>query len=81
MEDKTERTYGNHIVQYAPDYSFCAGCTSCEVVCALTHDGLVSPCYTGYCQQGQQDDGTYGIACQHCSDHPCYDACRKKARP
>ena len=34
--------YGNHIVQYSPEYSLCSGCVSCMVMCGLTHEG-----YTG----------------------------------
>ncbi len=79
MEENKKRTYGNHIVQYSPDYSFCAGCSSCEVVCALTHDGLVSPCHNRIFVDRDNRSMIHTIlACQQCSDHPCYEACPKK---
>lgn len=81
METNTERTYGNHIVQYVPDYSFCAGCTSCEVVCTLTHDGLVSPCHNRIFVSRDNRSMVHTIlACQQCADHPCYDKCPKKGQ-
>lgn len=79
MEEKNTRTYGNHIVQYSPDYSFCAGCTSCEVVCTLTRDGLVSPCHNRIFVDRDNRSMIHTIfACQQCADHPCYVACPKK---
>jgi Fe-S-cluster-containing hydrogenase component 2 len=78
MEENT-RTYGNHIVQYSPDYSFCAGCASCEVVCALVHDSLVSPCHNRIFVDRDNRSMIHTVySCQHCSDHPCYDRCPKK---
>lgn len=79
VEEKQTRTYGNHIVQYSPDYSFCAGCTSCEVVCTLTHDGLVSPSYNRIFVNRDNRSMVHTVqACQHCADHPCYEKCPKK---
>ena len=79
MENKVSRTYGNHIVQYPMDYSLCAGCTTCEIVCTLTHDGLVSPSYNRiFVDRGTRSMVHHILSCQHCSDHPCYDACPKK---
>ena len=79
MEDSENRTYGNHVVQYSPDYSFCAGCTSCEVVCTLLHDGLVSPsCNRIFVSRENRSMIHTILACQQCSDHPCYDKCPKK---
>ena len=40
---KVSKSYHNHIVQYSPEVSLCAGCTSCEAVCAMVHDNAVSP--------------------------------------
>jgi Fe-S-cluster-containing hydrogenase component 2 len=78
MEDQA-RTYGNHIVQYSPEYSFCAGCTSCEVVCTLTRDGLVSPsCNRIFVMRDNRSMIHTVLSCQQCSDHPCYEACPKK---
>lgn len=79
MSDNGVRTYGNHIVQYAPEYSLCAGCTTCEIVCSLTHDGLVSPsCARIFIDRGTRSMIHAILSCQHCSDHPCYSACPKK---
>ncbi len=75
---KSEK-YSNHIVQYPTDVSVCAGCTSCEAVCALVHDGMVSPSLSRI----QLERGTISLmhtiwSCQQCKDHPCYEACPKK---
>ena len=79
MEEGNKRTYGNHVVQYSPEYSFCAGCTSCEVVCALVHDGLVSPSYNRIFVDRDIRTMVHTIlSCQQCADHPCYDKCPKK---
>jgi Fe-S-cluster-containing hydrogenase component 2 len=79
MDKTQDRTYGRHVVQYPPDYSFCAGCTSCEVVCALEHEGCVSPSFSRLFVDRDNRSMVHTIyACQHCSDHPCYDACPKK---
>lgn len=72
QENKT----GRHIIQYPADYSLCAGCTTCEIVCSLTHDGVVSPQYNRIFL----DRGTVSMihtvyACLHCEDHPCYEKC------
>lgn len=75
-----QRTYGPHVVQYSPEYSFCAGCSSCEAVCSLVHDGVVGPTYHRLflARGGTRDMVCHVLTCQHCLDHPCYDACPKK---
>ena len=71
--------YGNHIVQYSPEYSFCTGCVSCTIMCGLTHEG-----FTGRGNSRIQVDLDarslvhHVLACQQCEDHPCYEACPKK---
>lgn len=71
--------YGNHIVQYSPEYSFCTGCVSCTIMCGLSHEG-----FTGRGNSRIQVDlNTRSmvhqiLACQQCEDHPCYNACPKK---
>ena len=68
--------YGNHIVQYSPEYSLCTGCVSCTIMCGLTHEG-----FTGRGNSRIQVVlGTRSLihhiaACQQCLDHPCYEAC------
>ena len=78
MEDHA-RVFGRHVVQAPPEFSFCAGCNTCEVVCSLTHDGLVSPCFNRVFVEKDARKMYHTIhTCQHCSDHPCYFACPKK---
>lgn len=74
------RSYGKHIVQYSGAYSFCAGCNSCEALCSLSHDGVVSPSYHRITLKrgGTRDMVCHINSCQHCDDHPCYYACPKK---
>ena len=73
------RTYGAYITQSPPDQSFCAGCGSCEAVCALTKDGYVSPRNNRIFMEMDTRRMYFTIhSCQHCSDHPCYEACPKK---
>lgn len=77
---KQTRVLGRHVVQYSGDYSFCAGCNSCEAVCSLVHDGVVSPSYSRVILErgGTRDMVCHIRSCQHCFDHPCYEACAKK---
>lgn len=69
-----------HIVQYDKSYSLCTGCHSCELMCALTHDGVTGPKHNRiWCELGKIDEMFHTIyACAQCEDHPCYDACPKK---
>ena len=85
MEDKKTavreelKHYGNHVVQYAPDYSICAGCVSCSIMCGLLHEGFTGP---GNSRIKVEIDRRHMLhrvlTCYHCKDHPCYDACPKK---
>ncbi|MDM8287741.1 4Fe-4S dicluster domain-containing protein [Slackia piriformis] len=70
----------DRVVFYPLDYSQCTGCKSCEMLCSLFHDGVNSP---------QLSSIKLGIGpiktmlhevytCQHCTDHPCYNACPKQ---
>lgn len=72
--------YNEHVVQYSGEYSFCAGCNSCEAICSLLHDGLVSPSYNRiFVSRGDTRSCVSTIySCQQCDDHPCYEACPKK---
>jgi Fe-S-cluster-containing hydrogenase component 2 len=79
MEEGNSRTFGNHVVQYSPEFSFCAGCSSCEVVCTLVHDGLVSPTHNRIFVDRDIRTMVHTIlSCQQCADHPCYDKCPKQ---
>ena len=82
MEEKKQAGdgFGRHIVQYPAEYSLCAGCSTCEIACTLTHDGLVSPSYKRiFLKQAETTSMIHTIlSCQHCSDHPCYEKCPQK---
>ena len=73
------KDYGNHIVQYSMEYSFCAGCESCMIMCALEHEG-----FNGkgngriHVDLGTRSLVHHVLSCQQCNDHPCYEACPKK---
>ena len=69
-----------HIVVAPREATLCTGCGSCEVVCALTHDGVVSPSYKRISVQLDRGDRMLHriYTCQQCDDHPCYDACPKQ---
>ena len=81
-EPRTEEelsAYGTHIVQYSPEYSLCAGCETCSIMCGLLRDGFTGP-GNGCIKIGI---GTVSMmhtvyACLQCADHPCYEACPKK---
>ena len=71
---------GNHVIQYPKEYSMCLGCRTCEIVCALAHEGQMSPSFARI----HVDKGTlkwpihYVRTCQHCDEAFCYNACPKK---
>ena len=74
-----ERRFGPHIVQTAPDDSFCAGCATCEIACGLIHEGAVSPSYNRIFLGRDHRTMVHTIyACQQCEDQPCYEKCPKK---
>jgi Fe-S-cluster-containing hydrogenase component 2 len=71
--------YGDHIVQFPMEYSLCAGCTTCEIACSLTHDGLVGPKYNRIFLERVDYTMIHRVhSCQQCGNHPCYDKCPKK---
>ncbi len=73
------RGYANHVVQYAPDYSLCAGCETCAIMCGLTHFGVTGPHVSGvHVDLGTRDCIHTIQVCQQCLDRPCYEACPKK---
>ena len=68
-----------YIVQTPPEVSFCAGCNTCEIVCSLTHDGVVSPgCNRIFVEKNIRTMFHTIHSCHHCADHPCFEACPKK---
>lgn len=71
--------YGNHIVQYAPEYSLCAGCETCSIMCGLTHEGFTGPDNARIRIDLQTRTMFHTVlACEQCEDHPCYEACPKQ---
>ena len=70
---------GRYITQLPPEASFCAGCNTCEIVCSLVHDGVVSPgCNRIFVEKNIRTMYHTIHSCRHCSGHPCYNACPKK---
>lgn len=71
--------YGNHIVQYSGEYSLCAGCESCAIICGLSHFGFTGPNTSGIKVNLGTRSCIHAIeVCMQCKDHPCYEACPKK---
>ena len=71
--------YGTHIVQYPHEISLCTGCSACEIVCSLLHDGKVSPqCNRVFVKRGTISMIHEILTCQHCAEPDCYAACPKK---
>ena len=74
-----ETRYGPHIIQCHPDESLCAGCSACEIVCALVHDGATGPALRRIFLERDTCQMIHKVnSCQQCADHPCYQACPKK---
>lgn len=68
-----------YIVQYPPEVSLCVGCNACEIVCGLVHEGMVGPSIRRiFLEQDTILLEHRVYTCQHCPDHPCYDACPEK---
>ena len=65
-----------YIQQYPPEISLCVGCSACEIVCGLVHEGKVGPSIRRIFLERDTILLEHQVyTCQHCSDHPCYDAC------
>ncbi len=63
------------------DTQACAGCTTCEVVCSLSHEGAISPALarlriTDYFLEGHRIEA---LICQQCNGAECMRICRTKA--
>lgn len=68
--------FGNHIVQYSPEYSLCAGCEACSIMCGLVHEGYTGPLNARIkLNLGTRSMIHEVLSCQQCDDHPCYEAC------
>jgi Fe-S-cluster-containing hydrogenase component 2 len=79
MKENQNGSFLPHIIQYPPEISFCAGCTACEIVCSLLHDGFNSPQNRRILLERGTSTMEHTICvCQQCADHPCYNACPRK---
>jgi Fe-S-cluster-containing hydrogenase component 2 len=62
------------------DYQKCTGCRLCELVCAVSHDGISNPVRSRIRVMKWEEEGTYiPMACQQCQDAPCQNVCPVKA--
>ncbi len=68
------------VVVYHDEYSVCTGCRSCEMLCAIMHDGIYSPerSRIGFEVDNLKRMMHHLYTCEQCDDHPCYDACPKQ---
>ncbi len=63
------------------DTEKCAGCSICEAVCALSHEGVVSPQFArltivDYYLEGHRIEG---YVCKQCTSAECLRVCRTRA--
>ncbi len=56
------------------DFSKCVGCHTCELVCSLTHEGIVNPSLARI-RVINSNWTMMPMNCRHCEDAPCIDAC------
>ena len=62
------------------DYQKCTGCRTCELVCAVQHDGCSNPVRSRIKIVKWEAQGLYiPMSCQQCQDAPCLNICPVKA--
>ena len=62
------------------DYQKCTGCRTCELVCAVRHDGFSNPARSRIRVMKWEAEGLYiPMSCQQCQDAPCMNICPVKA--
>jgi Fe-S-cluster-containing hydrogenase component 2 len=62
------------------DYQKCTGCRLCELVCAVSHDGISNPARSRIRVMKWEGEGLYiPMSCQQCQDAPCENVCPVKA--
>jgi carbon-monoxide dehydrogenase iron sulfur subunit len=67
------------IVLYV-DHDKCTGCRLCELVCAVSHDGISNPARSRIRVMKWEAEGLYvPMTCQQCQDAPCLNVCPVKA--
>jgi Fe-S-cluster-containing hydrogenase component 2 len=58
------------------DHEKCTGCRLCELVCAVSHDGVSNPARSRIRVLKWEAEGVYiPMACQQCQDAPCMNVC------
>ncbi len=58
----------------------CTGCRLCELVCAVSHEGVSNPTKARINVVKWEAEGLYiPVSCQQCEDAPCKAACPVKA--
>jgi len=62
------------------DHQKCTGCQLCELVCAVSHDGISNPARSRIRVVKWEAEGLYiPMTCQQCQDAPCLNVCPVKA--
>ena len=62
------------------DHEKCTGCRLCELVCAVSHDGISNPARSRIRVMKWEAEGLYiPMTCQQCQDAPCLNVCPVKA--
>lgn len=62
------------------DHEKCTGCRLCELVCAVSHDGISNPARSRIRVVKWEAEGLYiPMTCQQCQDAPCLNVCPVKA--
>ena len=62
------------------DHQKCTGCQLCELVCAVSHDGISNPARSRIRVVKWEAEGLYiPMSCQQCQDAPCLNVCPVKA--
>jgi len=58
------------------DHEKCTGCRLCELVCAVSHDGISNPARSRIRVLKWEAEGIYiPMTCQQCQDAPCLNVC------
>ncbi len=60
------------------DFYRCVGCRVCEIVCSLTHEGVVSPVLSRI-RVVSYEWGRVPTTCLHCGRAPCVEVCPTRA--
>ena len=65
-----------HIMEVSHDQSVCAGCGTCELMCALVHEGDAGPRHQRIWVDRNEFEGFPEVlACHQCDAPECYYAC------